>query len=503
MPSRQIRIPLRSNLRVLLLGGAALCALTGVAAAADLPATPDGAAKLNAFFSTYIGAAPAGAPRAYSVTPEGSDYLVAIDIAALTAPLKSEGITYDPAIITFKAFAQDDGEWRIEQGDFPSLAAHTKRGDVNLDTTIVATGVKGVTLIDPAISWMKSHQGGADKVAVRAHGTGIEETVDVSAAQTSATTAAASDGTLAWTAQQLLGAVALTMAVDPKAMKPDSAAQPFTIGAQADQAAVEVKLNGLKPRPLLDLWAFLAAHPARPDLAANEPALKTLLNAALAAPLSVDETIGTQTLTVQTPKGSVVFQGAKIGVGGAAAGPASRFEEHFSATGLSLPVGMVPPMFHDFVPAAFDIGFKVSGIDLTAASGEAVGDMHLAGDGPPLSPEDRGKVWAKLVGGAPVTIEVPPSHIVGPHLNLTIEAKIDYENGRPSGKFIVHMRDFESTMTALKGLGPEAERKLVPMVAMAKGLARTDPDGALTWVGELGRDGAMKVNGLPLGKAPI
>jgi hypothetical protein len=38
---------------------------------------------------------------------------------------------------------------------------------------------------------------------------------------------------------------------------------------------------------------------------------------------------------------------------------------------------------------------------------------------------------------------------------------------------------------------------------MAKGMAKTEGDGALTWVGELGADGMMKINGLPLGKAPI
>jgi hypothetical protein len=39
-------------------------------------------------------------------------------------------------------------------------------------------------------------------------------------------------------------------------------------------------------------------------------------------------------------------------------------------------------------------------------------------------------------------------------------------------------------------------------LALAKTLAKTDSDGALTWVAEYGVDGSIKVNGLPLGKAP-
>jgi hypothetical protein len=39
-------------------------------------------------------------------------------------------------------------------------------------------------------------------------------------------------------------------------------------------------------------------------------------------------------------------------------------------------------------------------------------------------------------------------------------------------------------------------------LALAKTLGKSETDGALTWVAEYGADGSMKVNGLPLGKAP-
>jgi hypothetical protein len=55
----------------------------------------------------------------------------------------------------------------------------------------------------------------------------------------------------------------------------------------------------------------------------------------------------------------------------------------------------------------------------------------------------------------------------------------------------------------VKGLGPDAEKQLAPALAIAKGLAKAEADGALSWVGEIGVDGVMKVNGLPLGKAPF
>ena len=100
-------------------------------------------------------------------------------------------------------------------------------------------------------------------------------------------------------------------------------------------------------------------------------------------------------------------------------------------------------------------------------------------------------------------IDIEPSHIVAPLLDVSFEGHIVYKGGKPTGKVTVHMHNFDKTQAALKTLGPEVEKKVAPALAMAKGLAKTDGDGSLTWVGEIGSDGVMKVNGLPLGKSPI
>ena len=42
-----------------------------------------------------------------------------------------------------------------------------------------------------------------------------------------------------------------------------------------------------------------------------------------------------------------------------------------------------------------------------------------------------------------------------------------------------------------------------PVIAMAKGLGKAGQDGALVWECSIGPDHVMKVNGLPLGKAPF
>ena len=74
--------------------------------------------------------------------------------------------------------------------------------------------------------------------------------------------------------------------------------------------------------------------------------------------------------------------------------------------------------------------------------------------------------------------------------------------GKTAGAVTVKMRDFDKTMNAVKGMGPEIATRSLPVIAMAKGLAKTESDGALSWLVEIGDDRSIKVNGIPLGKAP-
>jgi hypothetical protein len=497
---------MRLHPRVVLLAGAALAALTSSGAAArDLPATPEGAAKITAFLTKYAGASPPGAPPSFTVTPEAGDYVVGADLGALSAPLRDLGVSYDPAVVKYKVFEQDDGAWRVEQSEIPAITGHSKQKDVTVDTSILFGGFKSVFVIDPALSWLRSGQFSADKTTVRARAPGVDEAFDFAAQQGQMSTTGAADGAVSSVFHQDIKSANMTIAIDPKAARPDANpdAKPVNIAASADAAAVSLSLDGVKPRPLLDLWAFLAAHPTRAQLAAEEPAFKTLMSAALAAQTTAAEEFGAKTLSVHTPQGEFKFDGAKLALDVALAGPRSRFEQHLSVTNFALPPELLPQAYRDLVPTSFDLNVKLSGFDLTAAGEEAIADAHLAGEDPPISNEDGAKISARLIGQNPLVIDIGASHIKAPLLDATFEGQIRYLRSKPTGKIILHMRDFDKSIAALKVLGPEAERKMVPVAAMAKGLAKSEPDGTLTWVCEIGADSVMKVNGLPLGKAPF
>ena len=166
---------------------------------------------------------------------------------------------------------------------------------------------------------------------------------------------------------------------------------------------------------------------------------------------------------------------------------------------------MAPPVVKGLIPTAFDVAFKVSGVDFNAAANEAIADMKLTSDGGvSLSADDQSKVLTQLLSAGPIVVDVASSHITAPQLDVTFEGNVRYApGGKPTGTFTIHMRDFDKTVTAMKGLVADAEKEMIPALAIAKGLAKAEPGGVLSWIGELGADGVMKVNGLPLGKAPF
>ena len=189
-------------------------------------------------------------------------------------------------------------------------------------------------------------------------------------------------------------------------------------------------------------------------------------------------------------------------VGVANAGPQSSISFNLSTGGLSLPVGLAPPGAADLTPSELDLAATFKGIDIAAAANEAIADLRLQGDEPPISDADSAKVMAALLSAGPMRLDIAPSHIRAPAIDADFEGAIRYVPGKPSGAVTIHMRGFDKTMAAVKALGPAIAVKAMPGFAMAKGLAKSESDGSLSWVVEVGENRSITVNGLPLGKAP-
>ena len=462
------------------------------ALAGDKPATPDGADALRALIAKYLPAAQAGANPLVTVKPDGSRYLVSADLSALNAVLAETGISYDPAVIVYQAVEQDDGNWRIAMDSLPRIGFHSKDATGAIELTNFRAGA----LISPAIAWLLSGSANVDKGTFQIQNPKITQTIDFGPVQETIATNLGGDGSVSTQVKEEIAELNL------KAVGSSEGDPPINFSGRAEKALISLGVDGFKSRKAFDLWGLLAAHPARADLAAHEAELKGLLKDLAAPGLKLDEGIEAQKAVITASLGAIALGNFKYQLGAANAGPQSAINLSLSADGLSLPVGLLPPNAGALTPSKIDIAAKLKGIDLSAAANEWISDLSLQGDGPLLSDDNAEKVEAAFISSGPVQIELAPSHVVAPAVDADFSGLIRLDHSKPTAAITIHARSFDKTMAAVKDLGPDISAKAMPGLALAKGLAKSESDGSLSWLVELDAQRSIKINGIPFGKAP-
>jgi hypothetical protein len=477
------------KLRRILIASAAFCAFSHAALAGDVAPTPEGAQKLTDLLALYIGR------TATSVTTEGDHYVVAFDFAKLLAPLAAQGVSLDAAPSTLSVTEQNDGAWRIARDGYPAMTMHMKDGNFSVN----AEGYKFAGTFDPALGGFRSADAKIDKAGVQLHTPDVDETIAVGPSHATATGAAAAGGGFSGAWREEISD--LSMLVTAK-QKDAPQATPAPVSIKLGSTSVEASFDNMRMRELLDLWAFFVAHPSRAELASDEDGFKAKLRALLPFADKLDENFAAQNIVVQSPKGPVAVGEFKGHFGTEKFPSKADNELRLAFSGIALPPGVAPPGLSDLIPTSVEINVKVGGYDYAAAAEEAINDMHLAGEGPIISEADGAKIPVKMMGGGPIAVTILPSRVLAPQLDFTVEGAIQVAGTRPIGTITLKARNFDNTIAAIKNAGPIATPQLLGGLTMAKGLGKADTDGTLIWVAEYAADGAIKVNGLPLGKAP-
>jgi hypothetical protein len=478
------------GLRRRLIAATALSIFPFAAFAADVAPTPEGAQSLSAVLAAYFGQGGA------SAAPEGDHYAVTIDVAKMLAPLAAEGASFEAAPAKINVTEQGDGGWRIAVANYPTITAHLKDGDV----VISIDGYKFDGVYDPAIAGLRSAEQKAEKSNVQLHSSKIDESFALGPRHTSLTGAAGSNGGLTASVHEEGSDVA--MVITPKPAEGSQTTTPPPVTIRIGGVSLDVNVADLRSQQILDLWRFLVAHPDRAALAADEDGLKSHLRALLPFADKLDENFATKNVSVETAKGTVKLDGVKARFVGDKLLSTGDAEIQLAIAGIAPPPDVVPPTFHDLIPTAIDVDIKYGGYDYRGAIEEAIDDMHLAGEGPVISEPDSQKISAKMTGAGPINVTILPSHVVAPQIDLTLEGAFQIIGDRPVGKITVTARNFDNTVAAIKGAGPLATPQVLGGLTMAKGLGKAAPDGSIVWVAEYAADGAIKLNGLPLGKAP-
>jgi hypothetical protein len=427
-----------------------------------------------------------------TVTAEGAHYLVSADLGLLNALLKETGVTYDPVKIVSTAVEQDDGNWRVAMDSLPRIGFHSDDASGVLELT----NFRSTGLINPAIAWLLSGSGSADKGSFQVQNPKIAQSIDFGPAQETIATNVAGDGSVSTEVKEEIAELGL------KAAGTGENETPINFSGRVEKALINLGVDGFKSRKAFDLWSLVAAHPARADLASHEAELKGLLKDLAAPGLKLHEGLDAQKAVITASLGAIALSDLKYQLGAANAGPQSAIDFSVSAEGLSLPVGILPPNAGALTPSKIDVAATLKGIDIAAAANEWISDLSLQGDGPVLSDDNAAKVEAAFISAGPVQVEFAPSHVVAPAVDLDFAGSIRLDKAKPTAAITIHARSFDKTMAAVKDLGPDIAGKAMPGLALAKGLAKSESDGSLSWLVELDDQRSIKVNGIPFGKAP-
>jgi Uncharacterized protein conserved in bacteria (DUF2125) len=477
------------ELRHVLVAATALCSFPLAAFAADVPPTPEGAQSIVSALSPYLG------QGAATASPDGDHYAVTIDVQKILAPWASLGLTAEAAPAKLSLTEQSDGFWRVAMTSYPQITFHFQGGDMSF----AVDGYKFDGVYDPQILAFSDGRLSADKVSFRSHRQETDQTGEYDQISATLKGQAGAAGEYSGTVHEDIKNYKTTIVAKKTA---DATAAAPVFNMEFGALALDVALENTRLRQALDLWRFMVAHPARPDLAANEDALKNLLRALLPVADKIDESGAAQDWVIDTPKGPIKLGGAKFRIAADKVPSKGQVEAHLAFDKIAPPPNVAPPGVQDLVPTAVDLGVKVNGVDFGAAAEEAINDLHLAGEGPVISDIDRPKISGKLLGGGAMDITVLPSRIVAPQLDVTVEGAVQVTGGKPSGKITITAKNFDNTVTAIKGAGSLATPQTLAGLTMAKGLGKAGADNTTVWVVEYAVDGAIKLNGLPLGKAP-
>jgi hypothetical protein len=259
-------------------------------------------------------------------------------------------------------------------------------------------------------------------------------------------------------------------------------------------------MTDLPLKALNDMIGFFVAHKKDQKLSPKETeTFRTLLVNAMPLIGSFDETVSAKDISVATPFGNGGLQKLDYTVKGRGPAEAANVTVGLSAEKLSLTSGLVPQNYAAFIPntAEFQVGIpnmnfaavlKVfQTMDLTKADAGSNADLDK-------------KFQSAIFPDGMMTIDFPKisavSNLYDIEASGSLHGPIENKND-VSMQFTVYARDLDKTIAAVQDAA-KSEPKLSQAsfgLMMAKGFAKTDPDGRSRWDISLTDGKSVTING--------
>ena len=457
-------------------------------------ATPEEAQRLTDVFQSYLGKE----PGVVTVTLAGDAYDVKIDFAPFIAKVKQPNFSADVTPLVMKLTDQGGGKWLVTQDQPLSLSANAPG---QLEMTAKVGSMKSTAVFDQNIpAFISSTTDFADF--------SVDETVTVPGnapthvaygikSMRYETTATASgtdavDATVHSTSSGFIEKFSLPASpVSPTGMD---------VSVTADTATTDAAIKGLKTKAVYQLIAWFVAHPSEEAIKAGQSELKAILGASLPLFENISSKGTLQNIAVATPVGPAGVASVSFDVDINGIVVDGMLHEGFTVEGLVLPPGLVPPWATDLVPNKLALDFKIADFDLAAPAKILIDNMDLSNKDP-IKPELQLKLLAALLPKGAVTLSMGPSKIVGKILDVGFEGAMTAGPvGKPLGEATVKAKGLDQVLDVLKAAPPEMVGRTIPGLFAAKGMAKTEADGSMSWKIENTLQGDVLVNGINVSK---
>lgn len=478
-------------MRLKLVTATSLVALSLFGAAHGAEINQDGANKLR---DSLTGILPEDFAKSGFVTvnPAGNRYEVIYDFAKLLSKMDASKFVVN-GLTPWSVFATplDSGLWNLEGNNSFNISGNFKGPDdkaTDFTYSIASMVYDGV--FDPAIAYLRSGNFKASDIRVTSKSDmdQVEATFAGMNYRLDSTDSASGNGRLDFKANGSLSSLSETVTspqMPPVSIKADS------IDFNADVASLPAK-------EIRDIVFFVLDHVDEKELSKEDgEKLKSVLKASFPLFSSINETITANNLTVGTAAGS---GGAKaFGYNFSVDGPsdAVRFAFGMSGQEITLDSPVVPASYNAFLPKSIDMQIAVPDMDFAAFGDEFMKIDFSSG----ANSEESGRQAAeKLFHDGVVVVDLPKFTAVSDVYDIDVTAKLqgrvdtqkDY-----SVQASVLARDLDKSIAAIQELAksdPNLQQVSFGMM-MAKGFAKTDPDGRARWDISVAGDGSVAING--------
>jgi hypothetical protein len=461
-------------------------------------ATSERAKQIGDELSVYLGRS-AIDTGALVVTPSGDDYRIDVNLDRATAANAVQGLNLK-ASWSFIATPNADGTWRLRSDSMSPMSLTVPVADGKQSIELVPEGYHCDGIFDPRLEAFVKSSTTIARITTSGKSPNSTSSVEIKGLAMETSASAPGDGLLSVKLRDAEEASQQTNAIT--SARTPSAGPAFVLVINRGASVANGSIDSLRNRAILDLWAFLVAHPSLEELKPVQDDLRSKLRALLPLWDGIDMAGTAQDFAIDATGNSLKAKSVGAGINASGISGQSTYAIAISLEDINVNSALLPAWIKPFLPTLLSQSVKVSNLDMDAVSRYAIDTFDLNGeDG--FTSEQQARIEALILNGKP-TLSFGPSHIKAPAYDVTLAGTALLNPGRVD--IALEAKNFEDTIAAVQSAAQAnpSLASLLPYLTLAQSLSRKGDDGSAIWDIEIefGDRHSVTVNGQILQSTP-